>query len=41
MTENKIWFTKLDELIEKVIKFPNDRYITSGGKGDIFVGKDG
>ncbi|KAI5398342.1 hypothetical protein KIW84_063940 [Lathyrus oleraceus] len=42
MTGNKIWFTKLDGSFEKVVKFADDRHITSGGKGDIFVvRKDG
>jgi hypothetical protein len=37
MTINKTWFTKLDESIEKLIKFSYGRQITSGGKRDIFV----
>ena len=42
MTINKTWFTKLDESVEKVIKFADGKHITSGGKGDIFVvRKDG
>ena len=42
MTGNKNWFTKLDESIEKVIKFADGRHIKSGGKGDILtVRKDG
>lgn len=42
ITSNKDWFTKLDESIEKVIKFADGRHITSGGKGAIFVvRKDG
>ena len=42
MTGNKNWFTKLDESVEKVIKFADDRHIKSGGKGDIsIIRKDG
>lgn len=36
-TGNKTWFIKLDESIEKVIKFTDGRHITSGRKGDIYV----
>ena len=32
MTGNKTWFTKLDESVEKVIKFVDGRHIISGGK---------
>lgn len=37
MTGNKNWFIKLDELVEKVIKFANGTYLTSGEKGDISI----
>ncbi|XP_050916694.1 uncharacterized protein LOC127131844 [Lathyrus oleraceus] len=37
MSGNKNWFTKIDESVEKMIKFADGRHITSGGKGDIFV----
>ena len=42
MSGNKNWFTKLDESIEKVIKFVDCRHIKSGGKEDIsIIIKDG
>lgn len=42
MTGNKDWFTKLDESVEKVIKFVDGIHITSGGKRDMSViRKDG
>ena len=42
MTGNKIWFTKLNESVKKVIKFADGRHIKSGGKRDIsIIRKDG
>ena len=42
MTDNKNWFTKLDESVEKVIKFTDGKHIKSDGKGDILIiRKDG
>lgn len=39
VTGNKNGLTKLDELLEKVIKFTDCRHTISGGKKDIFVFK--
>ena len=33
MIGNKTWFAKVDESIEKLIKFIDGRHVTSGGKG--------
>lgn len=42
MDDNKKWFTKLDELVKKVIIFADDRHVTSSGKGNVVVvRKDG
>ena len=39
MTDNKYWFSKLDESVKKVIKFADGRHINSGGKRDISIVK--
>lgn len=39
ITGNKTWITKLDESVDKVIKFADGKHMTLGEKKDIFVVK--